>query len=125
MKFFRISSGVCAGLLTSTVVLASGDSKNAKETPTNPAATEAKQSEKPAPGKKSAGKKSKKVEMAYFEGCGRKDKKDQWAEFYANCETEENGVEKPAPPCKAGWVKVADVVPQNMISHLQKCIVEL
>lgn len=125
MKFLKISSGVCAGLLTSTVVLAFGDNKNKPETSNKPVTAETKQSDKaPSPPKRS-GKKSKKVEMVYFDGCGRKDKKGQWAEFYANCETEENGVEIPAPPCKAGWVTVKDVVPENMISHLQQCVVEL
>lgn len=125
MRFLKISSGVCAGLLTSTVVLASSDAKTSQEPSPNAGAAQTKGTESSPATKKGAGKKAKKVEMVYFDGCGRKDKKGQWAEFYANCETEENGVEKPAPPCKAGWVTVRDVVPENMISHLQKCVVEL
>lgn len=124
MKFSKISSGVCVGLLTSSVALAEDAKKTAPAQPITAPSVSSATPEKSANPVKSPSDKNPSPAV-YFEGCGKKDKGGKWIKFYANCETEVNGQEIPAPPCKKGWVTVSEAVPQNLISHLQKCTVEL
>jgi len=125
MNSSKISTGVCAGLFASAVALAEGTAQTSSESVSKPSASPSQAVEKSQTPQKSGGKSKGKQRLTFFEGCGRKDKDGNWAEFYSNCDTEVDGREVPAPPCKDGWAKVREAVPRNMVSHLEKCLIEL
>jgi len=127
MQKIKISASVCAYLLTGAEAFAETTKTSAtpsEKTNNGAPATPSAKNETPKRGTLTKGKKAE-SNLRFFEGCGRKDKAGKWAEFYSNCETEVDGKEIPAPPCRAGWVRVAEAVPQNLVSHLQQCMYEL
>ena len=126
MSFFKFSSSVVAGFLTSACVIADGSKAVSGDQPVSSGVTEQKvkvpHSEQKS--KKKKGKKEKKEKKLYVEGCGRKDTSGHWIEVEAPMWNDNFDSSCILPRCRDGWVIVKQVVPARIVKQIG-CAMEL
>jgi hypothetical protein len=123
VSFFKLSSSVFAGLLTSACVIADGSEAVSRDQPVSSGATEQKV-KVPHSEQKSKKKKQKKEKKIYVEGCGRKDTSGPWIEVEAPMWNDNFDSSCILPRCRDGWVIVKQVVPARIVKQIE-CAMEL
>jgi hypothetical protein len=124
VSFFKLSSSVFAGLLTSACVIADGSKAVSGDQPVSSGTTEQKV-KVPHSEQKSKKKKEKKEKKLYVEGCGRKDTSGHWIEVEATMTNENFESGCGTLSCADGWVIVKQVVPARIVKQIGCAAMEL
>lgn len=64
-------------------------------------------------------------DLVRFKGCGRRTKEGELVEIKEQCSSFDGAQFGGLIACADGWVNIDEVVPKNMVDHLEGCIYEL